>query len=280
VYALFSGFIRLLLLGYGALAVFAFFEIRALLRNSKSIDSFQIDHGTLYVPMLLCFPSKLEVDGITLIDSINVTSHAYVEGVQCRQLDYIMIACASSLLFAAASCVLFVFCDFMARIVCCPFDLNSSSGMAIFVSFMLIQAGISVGALAEQNRFWVQHFKDIVYKLDVGLDVESYAHYFFLIGTALSSFGIAFLVIIDATCSRCCHHKETASRGEEEVDNAKSGILGWARKARTIEGDEKQAENGNYSFRTEDPREESSSITTSRSNNGHFTTPMPPWSEV
>lgn len=279
-YAIFSSFTRLVVLGYAALAVFTFFEIRALLLNSKNGDSsFEIDDGTLFVPLVLCFPSALEVDGFVIVDSTNKTSPAFVEQVECRQLDYLMSACAASLLFATAACVLFVFCDFLARLFCCPFDLNSSSGMAIFLMFILVQSGISIGALAEQNYFWVEHFQDVIEERELDLEVESYAHSIFLIGASLSSFGVAFLLLIDATCSRCCRHKDDADdRCTKEDDKEDKRIFGWMRKGKHMEEGSHDEENTRIPPPAEQEYEDHGSTVAASSSRS--TGIVPPWCKV
>lgn len=257
------------------------FEICALLHNSKNNHSFDIEDGTLFVPLVLCFPSNLKVDGIIIVDSTNVTSPAFVEQIECHQLDYLMSACASSLLFAAAGCALFVFCDFLARFSCCPFDMNSSSGMAIFLCFLLVQAGISVGALAEQNHVWVEHYKEIVDERDLDLKVESYAHWIFLVGSAFSSFGIAFLVLLDATCSRCCQYEATVrSRRHEEEDKHEKGFLGWKRQAREVEDAGHKGRSNQANINEQENVEYEDGVSTIAGSSGRVTSTLPQWSDV
>jgi hypothetical protein len=280
--AVFSSFVRLIVLGYTALAIFTFFEIRDLLLNSKNGDSFEIEDGTLFVPLVLCFPSTLEVGGLMIVDSTNTTDPAFVEHVECRQLEYLMSACAASLLFAAAACVLYVFCDFLARFRCCPFDLNSSSGMAIFLTFMLAQSGISIGALAEQNYFWVEHFKEVIEERDLDLEVESYANSIFLIGAALSSFGVAFLVLVDAICSCCCRGKASDDRGGPEEDHKnESGIFGWMRRGQHID-DTKQTGHDEEATRIPSPEEiiDEDQGSTVAASSGRSTGIIPPWCKI
>jgi len=165
------------------------------------------------------------------MDTTNVTSPAYVDA-ECLQLDYLMIACAASLLFASAGCILFVFCDCLARFPCCPFDMNSSSGMAIFLSFILGQTGITIGALAEQNHHWVQFFKTAVEERDLDLDVKSKSRTVVLMGCSLSSFVVGFLIMLDAALSRCCGHQPTTKQNIEEEEKKGQGILGRIRQGR------------------------------------------------
>lgn len=275
IYTFFSGCIRLLVLGYTALAVFTFFEVRALLRHSKNSNSFQIDDGTLYIPLVLCFPSELKVDGRVILDSTNMTSPAFVQQAECRQLDYLISACASSLLLSGAACVLFVFCDCLARFRCCPFDGTSSSGMAIFLIFLLAQSGVSVGALAEQNHYWVQYFKEVVEDRDIDLDVESYAHSIFLIGSAFSAFGIAFLVLIDAIFSCCCPNRAAniGRRDEEEQEKQERGSMRWIH--RTKNSDD-SGERGTNSPHVPDlhKNDAESSVAPSSDNSSAI---IPPW---
>lgn len=282
--AVFSTFIRLVILGYAALAVFCFFEIRALLLKSKSETSFEIDDGTLFVPLILCFPSRLQVGDLIIMDTINSTSPAYVEnGAECRELDYLMSACAASLLFAAAGCSLFVFCDCLARFPCCPFDMYSSSGMAIFLTFVLGQAGIAIGALAEQNHYWVEYFKEIVDERNLDLDVESHAHVILLIGCSLSSFAVALLVLVDSTCSRCCQSQAAATRRREEEEKQERGIMGWIRQAREIEdasGQSLGGKKGTGSNSNEKHDAEQECTSTLAPSSGRSYAISPPWSQV
>ncbi len=281
VYALFSGFVRLLVLGYTALALFAFFEIQALLRQSKDGDSFEIDNGTLFVPLVLCFPSNLKVDGVVIVDSTNLASPAFVRQAECRQLDYLMSACASSLLLSGVACILFVFCDCLARFRCCPFDANSSSGMAMFLSFLLTQTGLSVGALAEQNHYWVVYFKDLIQDQDLNLDVESYAHSSFLIGSAFSSFGIAFLVLIDATCSRCCQCRLAGNTRPEEDETHGRGGMRWMKGTKGIEEPEQIGKNGQHALAVDQANDlEADTGSASPSSSGRSIAITPPWWKV
>ena len=105
---IFSTFVRLLLLGYAVLAVFAFLEIQVLLRNSENGESIQLLNGTIFLPLVLCFPENLEISEINLFGLSSTTMEDY-QDLECRNLDYIIGTCASSLLFAAFSSVVFVF---------------------------------------------------------------------------------------------------------------------------------------------------------------------------
>lgn len=227
-YAILSTFIRLVTLGYAALAIFAFFEIRELLRHSQDEGSFELRDGTLYVPLIMCLPTELPFDDENMIISTtNTTTNPpayYGADPQCRQLNYLITACAASLLFAAVASVVYVFVDCLARCSCGPFNMSTSAGMGLFLCFILAQAGISTGALAEQNLYWVDYFQDLVDDMDhLDLTVKSYSSSLILISSALSAFGVAFLVLVDVICYRCCCiTPDTSARDDEKLAQAEA----------------------------------------------------------
>jgi hypothetical protein len=53
---------RLVTLGYVALAIYAFIESRELLQDDAS-GGYTIDGSTLYIPLRLCVPATLEIEG-------------------------------------------------------------------------------------------------------------------------------------------------------------------------------------------------------------------------
>jgi hypothetical protein len=228
-YMLLSNFIRLVTLGYAVLAIFAFFEIRELLRNSRDENSFEVDDGILYIPLVMCLPAELPFgDGTASTAATTFTNNSsstsstssssnYYGTKQCRQLDYLIIAIAASLLFASAASVLYVFIDCMARTGCFgSLNSNASAGMGLYLSLILAQSGISTGALAEQNYYWVDYFQTVVDQLDLDWKVKSYSSSFILITTALSSFGVSFLILLDMILYRCCCMGESNSRRDED----------------------------------------------------------------
>jgi hypothetical protein len=186
---------RITLLGYSIIAIFGFRETRQLIG-----EDYRLQDDTLFVPLVLCVPASIEVDGTTV-------AYDASDGEKCRQLDYLINAAAASLLFSILASILFLLVDLMARYKRGPFNMSSAAGMGLFLVFILLQAGISTGALVEQVNFWVQYFQHVVDVSDgqFGYDkVESYAKKSILITTAIWAFFCSFFIFVDAIVHRCC----------------------------------------------------------------------------
>jgi hypothetical protein len=210
---------RISLLGYSALAVFGFLETRQLLQKD-GVDAYRYKDDTLFVPLVLCVPESIDIDGEILIMDTSATSMD-----QCRQLDYLINACAISLLFSIAASILFLLVDCMARYQRGPFNMSSAAGMGLFLVFILLQAGISTGALVEQTYFWVQHFQGIVDETNnngnLGFDkVQSYANQTVLTSTALCAFGCSLVIFVHAMVYQCCSCQTPADVKDERQEQA------------------------------------------------------------
>jgi hypothetical protein len=107
-----------------------------------------------------------------------------------------------------------------------PFHMSSSAnGMSLLFSFLLVQAGICIGALVEQTSFWVSYFQEQVIdnlKNDNGgIDkVESYANEQILRLAAIVAFGTALLILLDAMVYRCCCGCQHQDDKNKEDDHA------------------------------------------------------------
>jgi hypothetical protein len=207
---------RLVTFLYAILAIFAFFDCRGLLSN----ESFEMRGDTLYVPLVLCVPGNIEIDGSVLSFDASDTSE-----LQCRQLDYLINSCAASLLFSAAASGLFILFDGLARYNMGPFNLSSAAGMGLFLIFILLQAGISTGSLVEQNKYWVDYFQHFLDETsDEDLNVKSFSNSGLLIITAISAFATAFLILADSICYRSCYEVKTRSDNNLEQFQAEEGM--------------------------------------------------------
>ena len=214
---------RLVTLGYGALATYAFIESRKLLPDDMDgSEGYTIDGSTLYIPLRLCVPATLQLQG-QVIYAFNNTDTSDGTGTMdnpaCRPMDYLINACAFSLLLSAAAGIVYLFIDCMARR---NGDMSSSTnGMALFFSFLLVQAGICTGALVEQTSSWVKYFQEqIIDKLDdnnnIGIDkVQSYANKQILQSAAIAAFGTALLILLDAMIYRCCRQQDNKEDKDE-----------------------------------------------------------------
>lgn len=183
---------RLVALGYSALAILAFLEARKVLHNSRDgINSYTVDDKYAYIPLLLCVPEQIEISGT------QVTTDSADGFTGCYTLDYLINACAASLLFAACAALVFSLIDILARYKLGPFNLKSTAGMGLFFVFILIQAGIATGALVEQNRFWVRLYDDILANAGIDLKAKPYGSSVVFYTTAIMSFVLSFLVMLD-----------------------------------------------------------------------------------
>lgn len=198
VFTILTAITRIITLGYVAAAVFAFLESRKLL-SAKGDDAYKLEGTTLYVPLVLCVPASIQIDGEI------ISTDASAGAGECRQLDYLINACASSLLFSAVGAMIYLWIDCMARYETGPFNMSAANGMALYFIFILTQAGICTGALVEQSRFWVRYFSDVIDKIGDSriTDAKSYANTWVLTAVAAAAMVTALVIFMDAMVYRC-----------------------------------------------------------------------------
>jgi hypothetical protein len=196
---------RLVTLSYVVLAIYAFIESRELLREDGSGDSngYNAEGATLYIPLVLCIPANIQIQINGQIFSVDLSEATY----ECRQMDYLINACASSLIFSIVGGLLYLLIDCMARYGKGSFNMSAANGMGLFFIFILTQAGIGIGALVEQTSYWVDYFQIVIDGLadeDIGINnVESYANKQVLRAASIVAFGTAFFILLDAIAYRC-----------------------------------------------------------------------------
>ena len=217
------GFTRLLVLGYIAVAALSFLEARKLLVGSQGDAAesghYEIKDNVLYVPLVLCVPAQMEING-------KVFSADLEAGVtKCSELDYLINACSSSLLLSGAAALFWIFCDMTARFRdgagCGPLNRHTAAGMGLLLIFLLAQAGISTGALVEQIKFWTSYTEEVFDNIEDGPkfdDVESYANTFLLTVAAIGSFGTALVMLLDAAVYSCMY-KPQVKRHSSHMDD-------------------------------------------------------------
>lgn len=141
-------------------SLLAFPEARKLLKPAWTEAA---DGGTLYAPLVLCEPSTIDVDGTVLTIDASQT-----EG--CFALDFLVNACAASLLLSAVGMVVYLAGDFWWR--CSRPDhrwhLSRNATAGFFLAVVYLQAGFCVGSLAKQADFWVGYISRTMQKLDEG----------------------------------------------------------------------------------------------------------------
>ena len=108
--------------------------------------------------------------------------------------------------------------DILARYEKGPFNLSAVAGMGLYLIIILVQAGISTGALVEQNIYWVNYMQQ--YLDDEGFDAtaKSYASTQILMGSAGFAFVAAFLVLVDTIFYRCNEKRQAALEDQRIAD--------------------------------------------------------------
>jgi len=202
---------RTVALVYAAAAVYAIIETRILLSHSepKLIDD------VLFLPLLLCSPSSYEVDGNKYVVEVE-------EGYGgCQKMDFLINSCAVGLLFSVIASVFFVVVDLMARRKWGPFNTSSATGMGVFLFFILVQTGISTGALFEQIQYYVKFQETFVGSSGFSYNVKSFADTRILLAAVGLSFGTAILIFIDCVLHLSLRYgrtgKELGNVGGEDV---------------------------------------------------------------
>ena len=192
-------FTRVVAIAYATLAAFTFLEARDLATS----DGYQYDSNTgiVYVPLLLCAPPSIEHDGSSFIISSDSN---------CREMNYLVAApfvCSACSSFA---CVFFVIMDILARYKKGPFSMSAVAGMGIYLVIILVQSGISTGALVEQNIYWVNYIQEYLDDEKFDGTAKSYANTQILVSSTACAFATAFLILVDAILYRWNEKRQAA----------------------------------------------------------------------
>ena len=200
-------FTRVVAAVYAVLAFFTFLEARDLAQS----DGYQYDPttGIVYVPLLLCAPPSVENDGSSFVISSDSN---------CRDMNYLISAPFVCSACSAFACMFFVVMDILARYEKGPFKMSAVAGMGIYLIIILIQAGISTGALVEQNIYWVNYMQEYLDEEGFEATAKSYASTQILLGSAGCAFVTAFLILIDAIVYRCNEKRQAAAEAQRIAD--------------------------------------------------------------
>eukprot|EP00536_Pseudo-nitzschia_multiseries_P008647 jgi/Psemu1/20958/gm1.20958_g len=200
-------FTRVVAIAYATLAAFTFLEARDLARS----DGYQYDTdtGIVYVPLLLCAPPSVENDGSSLIISSDNN---------CRDMNYLVSAPFVCSACSAIACIFFVVMDVLARYEKGPFSMSAVAGMGLYLVVILVQSGISTGALVEQNLYWVNYMQEYLDEENFEATAKSYANTQILMGSTGFAFGTAVLILVDAILYRCNEKRQAAIEDQRIVD--------------------------------------------------------------
>jgi hypothetical protein len=204
-------FTRIVAIGYAVLAFFTFLEARDLAQS----DGYQYDSnkGIVYVPLLLCAPPSVENDGSSFIISSDSN---------CKDMNYLISApfvCSACSAFAS---VFFVVMDILARYERGPFSMSAVAGMGLYLVIILIQAGISTGALVEQNIYWVNYMQQYLDEEGFDAKAKSYASTQILMSSASCAFIAALLIFVDAIFYRYNEKRQATKEAQQIADFIKA----------------------------------------------------------
>ena len=193
--ALYSGLcviVRLVCLAYIGLCCWGFVEARKLLSGT-----YELKGDKLFIPLEVCRPSSISIDG-----NSNIVVDPNDSG-SCSKMEYLVNACAMSMLFSAAAVLIYVIVDGMLRLGKGPFRKSTIAGMGLFLLFILLQTAVCVWALWSQARFWVDYFNDVYDALGDGNDygvktVQTHANITVLLLVGLLAVVTAAAVLLDA----------------------------------------------------------------------------------
>jgi len=198
---------RIVAISYAVLAFFTFLEARDLAQS----DGYQYDSdtGIVYVPLLLCAPPSVESDG---------TSFVISSDSNCRDMNYLISAPFVCSACSAFACVFFVIMDVLARYEKGPFSMSAVAGMGLYLIIILVQAGISTGALVEQNIYWVNYMQEYLDKEGFDATAKSYASTQILLSSAGCAFVTAFLILVDSIFYRCNEKRQATIENKRIAD--------------------------------------------------------------
>jgi hypothetical protein len=189
------------------LAFFTFLEARDLAAS----DGYQYDPSTaiVYVPLELCAPPSVENDGSSFVISSDSN---------CRDMNYLISAPFVCSACSAFACIFFVIMDILARYEKGPFSMSAVAGMGSYLIIILVQAGISTGALVEQSIYWVNYVQQYLDAEGFDATAKPYASTQILLSSAGCAFVTAFLILVDAIFYRCNERRQAALESQRIAD--------------------------------------------------------------
>lgn len=167
-------------------------------RKFNTVNEYIRDGTTLYIPLEVCEPASLEIDGQTI-------SYEADEVGNCHDLRYLVNACIAGIIFAMSAMVLFFVFDILERYKKGKVKRSSVLGMSLFMFFILIQAGACLLALYSESIFWTGYFERIYDKLpEYGIeDVRTHGKTVPLLMALVFALASACALLLDSIWSFC-----------------------------------------------------------------------------
>lgn len=190
---LFTSLTRLACVGFLCIAGFTIPQVWKL-----NVGGYHIENGTLFIPLEICEPVRVTVDG-------NDFNFLGKDIGHCHTLDYLVNACAASIIFAMAAMVVFYFFDALARCNTGPVNRSSTLGMSFFMTFILIQAAACCFALYKECKFWEDYYLTQFEELPSNhiTTVDTYGKKTWFIFTCLTALITAALLLLDTLLCFC-----------------------------------------------------------------------------
>jgi len=190
---------RVISLSYVVLALFNVKNVRGLLKTESSYDG-----DTYIIPLIQCTPEDIEIGSSTYSASLELSDN-------CNTYSWLVNAAAAGLILSALGTVFFLVIDVMARRGKGPFGKSTALGMGMLLIFLLIQAGLSIGAIWREASFWVDSYQIIVEAADMKGKAKVHANVFALGACTLFAFFSAFFIFLDVSFTIFNKKDSTAS---------------------------------------------------------------------
>lgn len=211
---------RTLYVAFVIVALLTFPQMRQLLDNAWTKQG-----STLYVPLVICQPDSIEVDGsIISFDANDVGG--------CFTMNFLVNACAASLLLSSLAVIIFLVMDVLWRWHNPKnlYRLSRNAGTGTFLTIILLQAAFCVGSLVREADFWVGYFSTMVNQMKASGSssynydhVETYANRSLLWTTTGIGFLAAFVTAIEHLVGFCWRQGESRSN-MDDPGSAKQSI--------------------------------------------------------
>jgi hypothetical protein len=205
---------RFVCLGFLIIAGITLPQIWSLTKEdfNRSADGF-----TVYIPLEMCAPQSISVEGLSIIFDTRDTN-------QCHALVYLIGACAASVIFAGVAMLLFFLFDMMARCECGPITPSAVLGMSIFMALGLTQTAACCWALYQECGYREDFFMEMFDKRGAGdiAHVKTHGNRSWFLATMIVAIVAAALLLLDSIMNFLCYGRRERKTSESSVNNVGS----------------------------------------------------------
>lgn len=174
---------------------------------SRSEDGF-----TVFIPLEMCAPQSIAVEGLALIFDARDSN-------QCHALVYLIGACAASVIFAGVAMLLFFLFDMMARCECGPITPSAVLGMSVFLAFGLVQAAACCWALYKECGYRQDYFMEMFQKRGTeGIaEVRTHGNRNWFLATMIAALVTAGFLLLDSILNFLCFGRQRKHGKDDEM---------------------------------------------------------------